>query len=170
MVLCHHLQCSWSDLLLPFTSDMWCAGLGEQGCYSTCGCEFGGERMQRSSSGMEEHGTEGTRQQGTAEGAKKPGGRRRKHSMQGGSREAQGCRDAGSRLEAKQDAFLKRYIAKSHLPHLMAQRTSASNSASRSCSEPSSTTPDPRISFHAAFLWLSRTLAALPSLFPGADT
>lgn len=52
---------------------------------------------------------------------------RRKHSMQGGSREAQGCRDAGSSLEAKQNAFLKCYIAKTHLPHLMAQRTSASN-------------------------------------------
>lgn len=105
-----------------------------------------------------------------AQGAKKPGGRRRKHSMQGRSREAQGCRDAGSSLEAKQDAFLKRYIAKSHLPHLMAQRTSASNSASHSRSEPSSTTPAPSISFHTAFFWLSRTLAALPSLFPGADT
>lgn len=77
MVLCHHLQCAWSSLVLPFTPDIITKSVvcraGVQGCCSTRGREFGGEWMQRSSSGREKCGTGYMRQQGTAQGAKKPG-------------------------------------------------------------------------------------------------
>lgn len=49
--------------------------------------------MQKSSSGKEEHEAGGVRQQGTAEDAEKR--RRVKHSMRGGSGEAQGYGEIG---------------------------------------------------------------------------
>lgn len=64
--------------------------------------------MQRSSSGKEEHGAGGVRQQGTAEDAEKP--RRGKREAEHARREWGGSGlwgDWESSWEAKQDAFLK---------------------------------------------------------------